>query len=356
MKKILVDFSALDDICGFGEIARNYCPQLAKLHFDDMRFVFIVPERHKGEYGDHIDYVSKEHLRTEIKQHLDIDLWHATDQRFNYRLRKKGILQLLTVHDLNYLTEKRGIHLLKHKIRMRRIISNSDFVTVISKYVKDDIHRNIPSIKKDIHVIYNGISDGKDLSQKRPAFVKDDNERFFFTIGQVRWKKNFHTLVPMMDFFPNHKLFICGDDHFDYSADVRNSIKESDKDRILVTGKISDSEKRWLYAHSEAFLFPSLLEGFGLPVLEAMRYGTRVVSSKYTCLPEICDSHAAYWDNFTPEHMAEVVKRAIDGWNRDSEEALAAAKYSMGFNYDVYTQEYVTLYRKILGLPTLSQL
>lgn len=352
MKNIVVDFSALDDMCGFGEIARNYCPRLACMQFPDMHFIFILPERHKGEFGEHIDYVARENLKTEIKRFPDIDLWHATDQQFRYRRHHKGTLQLLTVHDLNYLREKHGIHLLKHKLRTPWIIRRSDYVTVISQYVKDDIHRNIPSVKKDMQVIYNGIADDEKGTQQRPAFVHDDHECFFFTIGQVRRKKNFHTLVPMMKYFPAHRLFICGDDHWDYSDEIRNMISEADKDRIIVTGKITNEEKRWLYAHSEAFLFPSTLEGFGIPVLEAMRYGTRVVSSRCTCLPEVCGPHAAYWDDFTPEHMAEVVRKAIDGWNRNGEDALAAAAYSMSFNYDRYTQEYVALYRKLLGLPT----
>ncbi len=354
MKHIVVDFSALDDMCGFGEIARNYCPRLAKMHFDDMRFIFILPEGHKGEFGDHIDYVAKEHLKAEIKQFKEVDLWHATDQQFRYRRKSKGTLQLLTVHDLNYLREKHGIHLLKHKIRTHWIINHSDYVTVISAYVRDDIRKNIPSVKKEMQVIYNGIADDENGAQQRPSFVSKDDERFFFTIGQVRPKKNFHTLVPMMKSFPNHRLFICGDDHWDYSDEIRNMIDEADKDRILVTGKISNEEKRWLYAHCEAFLFPSTLEGFGIPVLEAMRYGARVVSSRCTCLPEVCGSHAAYWDCFDPKHMAQVVKSAISGWDTKGRLALMAADYSKSFNYDRYTKEYVALYRKLLGLPTLD--
>ena len=121
-----------------------------------------------------------------------------------------------------------------------------------------------------------------------------------------------------------------------------------------MTGKISNEEKRWLYAHCEAFLFPSTLEGFGIPVLEAMRYGARVVSSRCTCLPEVCGSHAAYWDCFDPQHMAQVVKSAISGWDSKGRMALMAADYSKSFNYDRYTKEYVALYRKLLSLPTLD--
>ena len=351
MKNIVVDFSALADHCGFGEIARNYCSRLAAMSLPDMHFIFIVPEKFKGAYGSHIDYVAREHLKKEIKAFPDVDLWHATDQQFRYRRREKGTIQLLTVHDLNYLREKHGIHLLKHKIRTPWIINRSDYVTVISGYVRDDIHKNIPAVKKELHVIYNGIADDENGEQEIPGFVKSADERFFFTIGQVRRKKNFHVLVPMMKHFPDYRLFICGDDHWDYSSEIRSMVSDADKDRILVTGKISDAEKRWLYAHCDAFLFPSTLEGFGIPVLEAMRYGARVVSSRCTCLPEVCDGHAAYFDNFEPDSMARIVKEAISGWSRNGSEAIAAEKYSRGFNYDRYTKEYVDLYRKLTGLP-----
>jgi glycosyltransferase involved in cell wall biosynthesis len=113
---------------------------------------------------------------------------------------------------------------------------------------------------------------------------------------------------------------------------------------------ISDEEKLWLYAHCDAFLFPSTLEGFGIPVLEAMRFGARVVSSRHTCLPEVCACHAAYWSSSDPEHMAEVVRKAINGWDRQSAQAAAARQHSLQFSYDHYTKQYVQLYCQLLGI------
>ena len=106
MKTVAVDFSNLDDLSGFGEIARNYAPRLAQaaLALNDMHFVFIVPERHLEDFGTHIDYISREHLKKEARAYAaPIHLWHATHQQFRYRRRRKGTIQLLTVHDLNYL-------------------------------------------------------------------------------------------------------------------------------------------------------------------------------------------------------------------------------------------------------------
>ena len=166
----------------------------------------------------------------------------------------------------------------------------------------------------------------------------------------MREKKNIHTLVPMMRHFPGHKLFVCGANHWAYADHIRSLIAPKDEGRILLTGKISNEEKCWLYAHAEALLFPSRLEGFGIPVLEAMRFGTKVFSSRYSCLPEICSTHASYWDSYEPKAMAKVVEEGLAGWSRDGAAATAAKAYSQSFNYDRYTQEYVALYRQLLGV------
>lgn len=351
MKTVIVDFSHYDDLNGFGEIARNYAPRLAAVRMPDIHFVFIVPERHRGEFGNHIEYIADEHFQKESAAYQDIcDLWHVTDQLSGYLPRGRHTIKLLTVHDLNYLHEKHGLRLLKHKILKSWHIRWADYVTVISQYVQEDVMAHISGLKHKPTVIYNGINDIENSEQQRPAFVASDDEKFFFTIGQVRRKKNFHVLVPMMQFLPGYKLFICGDHHWDYYDDIMNLIAPADRERILVPGKISDAEKAWLYAHAQAFLFPSTLEGFGIPVLEAMRFGTKVFSSRYSCLPEVCSTHATYWDSYDPETMAGVVKSGLQGWTRHGQEAQEAKAYSSSFNYDRYTEQYVKLYRELLKM------
>lgn len=153
----------------------------------------------------------------------------------------------------------------------------------------------------------------------------------------------------MMRYLPGYKLFIAGDDHFADAQELREVIAAECPDRVKLCGKISDAEKCWLYAHAAAFVFPSRLEGFGIPPLEAMRFHCPVISSSCTSLPEVCGSHVAYFPDFEPRHMASVVKERIDTWSKDSAEANEAAEYSRGFNYDAYTEAYIRLYLKLLA-------
>ncbi|MDE7088518.1 MAG: glycosyltransferase family 1 protein, partial [Prevotella sp.] len=90
------------------------------------------------------------------------------------------------------------------------------------------------------------------------------------------------------------------------------------------------------------------LEGFGIPVLEAMRFRCKVFSSCYSSLPEVCGPHATYWNDYSPKTMAATIKDALVTWRKDSQEADDAKAYSETFNYQHYTEQYITLYRQLL--------
>ena len=352
MKNVVVDFSHLADMNGFGEIARNYAPLLAEAQLDDIHLIFIVPDQLVGSFGPHIDYIRRSRKREDLKRlTCHIDLWHATDQQFHLRGGDKQTIQLLTVHDLNFLREKSGLHRWRHIVQLNWRMRRSDHLTCISQYVKDDILAHYHIGNKALDVIYNGIGSqesGVESREQRPSFILDDKP-FFFTIGQIREKKNFQTLVPMMKYLPEYRLYISGDDHFAFAQELRKLIEMEGDGRVIMTGKIRDEEKRWLYSHAEAFLFPSRLEGFGIPVLEAMRYRCKVFSSRFSSLPEVCGDHATYWDDYAPEAMANVVREGLAAWQKDGPEATAALEHSLGFNYESYTSSYIRLYRQLLA-------
>ena len=352
MKNVVVDFSHLADMNGFGEIARNYAPLLAEAQLDDIHLIFIVPDQLVGSFGPHIDYIRRSRKREDLKRlTCHIDLWHATDQQFHLRGGDSKTIQLLTVHDLNFLREKSGLHRWRHIVQLNWRMRRSDHLTCISQYVKDDILAHYHIGNKALDVIYNGIGSqesGDRSREQRPSFVSDDKP-FFFTIGQIREKKNFQTLVPMMKYLPDYRLYISGDDHFAFAQELRKLIETEGEGRVMMTGKISDAEKRWLYSHAQAFLFPSRLEGFGIPVLEAMRYRCKVFSSRFSSLPEVCGDHATYWEDYEPQAMADVVREGVAAWQKEGPEATAALEHSLGFNYESYTSSYIRLYRQLLA-------
>ncbi len=351
MKTVLIDFTRLAEKCGFGEIADNYSERIIRVQeAENLHFVFLVKQEHVGCLGNSVDYVSVENLKHDLKRlNKKIDLWHTTDQLFIKRKHCRDMKNLLTIHDLNFLHEKKGIHKLKTLWKLKWHIWRSDCITVISEYVKTDLLNHVNIGQKPLYLIYNGIKDTDYEQQERPRFV-DSDKKILFTIGQTRAKKNFQSLIPMMKFLPDYKLYVCGKPYGKYIHHLEALKEEWGTENVVFTGEISNKEKNWMYAHCDAFLFPSFLEGFGLPVLEAMRFNTKVFASRFTSLPEVCKNHATYFDSYEPELMAKVVEKGIASWSRDSQEAQEAQEYSKGFTYEKYTQAYISLYKKILDV------
>ena len=278
------------------------------------------------------------------------DLWHSLNQ--NTRTEPYHDLPyILTVHDLIILDHKDREHRNRFEKLMLQKIGRSNAITYISEYVKEQTnqHFEIPDhvIQK---VIYNGnpaISSG--LYQKQLSIDKNE-EPFLFSIGQFLERKNFHALLPMLKKLENFKLIIAGNADKPYGEFIKKEIENHGLNgRVKLVGKISEEEKHSYLQKCAAFVFPSLAEGFGLPVIEAMAYGKPVFIAKNSSLPEIGSDIAFYWENFDPEHMLEVFENGMNLYDANrkdmSEKLVHRANY---FNWQRTAKEYLELYSEII--------
>ena len=347
-KTVLLDISDIGNpTSGFGQIAKNYAEWYSKMEDDSLKFHFLLPPGYEKDFGPLVDTTC---MRRKYHKHFSkglptVNLWHSITQQQLKRRRGRCDQFVLTIHDLNYLTEKNWLRQLKHKWVLQRAIHQADAVTCISNYVRRQIEEQFDMEGKPVRVIYNGVEDISHQPESRPAFAT--GRPFFFAIGQIRQKKNFHLLVDMMRFFPDYDLYVCGDDHFDYSKVVRQHIAQLPTGNAYLTGKITAEEKVWLYRHTEAFLFPSIGEGFGLPAIEAMQFGRAVFISNHTCLPEICGDCAMVWEHLHPDDMAAVVKQRLAGFYADATQIEKVKNHAKEFSYEKHIAAYVKLYKEL---------
>lgn len=347
-KRVLIDLRNLNNPnCGFGQIAINYAKHFASLQLDDIRFVFLVPQKCDMVFGENVECV---HFSKEMKHDHSllpkVDLWHSVNQNQLIQRIDGDTRFVFTIHDLNWLHEKGWISRIKHRWQIKQMIRKADAITVISQFVGEEVNQNFDMQGKPIQVVYDAVERIDQKPQQQPAFAT--GRPFFFTIGQIRKKKNFHLLVDVMKEFPDTDLYICGDDHFDYAKEIRDSIKKAGLTNVFLTGNISDAERVWLYAHCQAFLFPSQGEGFGLPVIEAMQFGRAVFVAPFTCLPEIAGDHAFVWKDIKIETMVQGMKEVLPDFYKDANRIAAMKEYAFSFNYEQHIAHYVELYRKFL--------
>ena len=271
-------------------------------------------------------------------------IFHAIHQDSPYRPWSKKTKYILTIHDLNALSETNDQRF-KNKIlnRLQKKINRADVITFISQFTKSEVQKYFNLEGKKTEVIYNGIS----LPQKstRPLITPDS--KFLFSIGTVLPKKNFYVLIDFLKLLPSeYKIILAGTTFHTYAEEMKNKIlSEKLEDRFFMIGTINENEKRWYYENACAFIFPSLLEGFGLPVAEAMSMGLPLFLSDKTSLPEIGGVDAFYFKNFEAPYMRDVFLSGMSEFN--AEKKMRLINRSHLFDWKVAAESYLKLYESI---------
>jgi glycosyltransferase involved in cell wall biosynthesis len=113
-------------------------------------------------------------------------------------------------------------------------------------------------------------------------------------------------------------------------------------------GEVSDGDRQWLYEHCDAFLFPSLSEGFGFPVLEAMQCGRPVFAARRTSLPEVAGDRAGWWDTFEPDAMLRVVREGLESSGSMPGFAAAQVAHAATYTWERAAARYLDVYDEVL--------
>jgi glycosyltransferase involved in cell wall biosynthesis len=207
----------------------------------------------------------------------------------------------------------------------KRLATLSDHVIAISENTKREYQEfsHIPDEK--ISVIYEA---GEVLKGKLESYPNLPFGRFVMYVGQQPDYKNIRRLMDahqlLLEKHPDLGLVLVGRLNPDTQANKRYA-EEKGYQNIHFTGFIPDAQRDWLFTKALAYTFPSLMEGFGLPPLEAMSYGTPVVSSNTSCMPEILGEAAEYFNPYDIQSMASAIERVI------TDEALRSSMIERGY-------------------------
>jgi glycosyltransferase involved in cell wall biosynthesis len=306
----------------------------------------------KAEFGNTFKYKRyqsiQRHKPFRIKKKYN--LWHSLNQNIKIEPFFKTPY-VLTVHDIHFVTE--GTAVLKEKLREKfeAKLKRATAIIYISEFSKKDTnaHFKVPNVPE--YVIYNGntitsisIPDSFKTGKKIP-------EKFLFSIGEFTKRKNFKSLVAMLKFLPEYSLVLAGNNSSIYADQLAELAEELGlKDRVIQTGKIGDDEKKLYLSKCAAFVFPSHREGFGIPPIEAMRFGKPVFISNNTSLPEIGGENSFYWDHYEPQYMAATLKNGMEKFEEQKDFYTNwYIERAKSFNWDTTAKEYIKVYQAILS-------
>lgn len=330
----------------------RYVQELLK-NDNSLKMAFYVPPAEKNSFGELSNHiVEKKDLNNFFKLFLrNCDLWHAPFQSGRIIPDKKKhphIKVLLTIHDLNQLHEGKPMdEQQKSLAHTQSLINRSDAIVCISDFCKQDVLKNCNVGDRPIYVVHNGIHQmsAPTLNGTSPKPIRP----FLFGMGYVNRKKNYHVLLPLLK-NESLEMIIAGRlDEPDYVSFIVELAEEMGvADRIHLPGPISEGEKSWYLQNCLAFVHPSLAEGFGAPVVEAMQYGKPLFLSSLTSLPEIAGEEAFYFRTFYPDHMQSVFENGMERYNKERMEE-AIRNRAKRYDWNEKSKQYLKIYRTLLN-------
>ena len=337
---------------------------------EDLEFVCYVESGSLRRHGEKIQadwahasgltWVETGRLMRRWRGKLDgLDLYHG----MNFRLRTAGRYgAIVTIHDV---WMDRNPHLSpklfgqrRSFLRTKRNAERAVKVITVSEHSARDIVDLYGISREKIAVIHNGVSqDFRPVSNPIAlAHLRErlaiPTERYILFAGGADPRKNHQTLVraysrcaPLLS---SHSLVMAGDATHRF-GDIRQTARTFEvEDRVLCPGPLSLEDLRLLYSNADVFVFPSLYEGFGMPVLEAMACGTPVITSKTTSLPEVAGDAALLVNPEDAEELSDAIMRVLDDESLQSRLRTRGVERAKQFTWQRAAQQTLAVYRQIV--------
>lgn len=333
----------------------SYCLNLGacilrNLNHRKMDITFFKPHRMAECFGKDSSYTQQNSLQKFWLPSLKrFDIWHCTYQNSAYiPYRNRKIKVVLTIHDLNFLYENKSAARKASYLRhLQKNIDRSDAIICVSEYTRNDVVTHCNIRNTPLFVIHNGAN--KLESPMLGEYSYKPKKPFLFSLGTFHPKKNFHVLLSLLRHNRYLELLIAGrpENHHYISEITGKASRMGVANNLHLLFNITEEEKSWYYHNCYSFLLPSIAEGFGLTVPEAMSVGKPVFLSGNTSLPEIGGDHAFYFKNFESEQMQNDFIQGMEKYEQSDMQG-DIRDHGRSFSWDNAARSYLEVYESLI--------
>ncbi len=358
---------------GLGNYSRWYIDALTKFHPENEYFLYKLKEDKGIEFEGlkHCEIISPSSTihkvwpnfwRTKgITKDINLnglDIFHGLSHELPIGIHKTKAASIVTMHDAIFMRfpelydytyraifKKKYSHALKY----------ADGIVAISEQSKSDIVDYFNVDPNRIKVIYQGCNqiyyNDATIELKEKIRLKYNlPESFIFYVGTIEPRKNLLGVFEAMVQAKIDMPIVAVGRATKYLDKIKGFItKNKLENKAMFLHNVETEELPAMYQMATVFAYPSLFEGFGIPILEALNSGTPVITSKGSCFPEVGGNAAQYAQYGNTEELAEVLERVLSDSNLQNEMAVKGKQQALLFREEEVTKELLTYYSKILS-------
>jgi glycosyltransferase involved in cell wall biosynthesis len=269
------------------------------------------------------------------------DVFHALNQRVDQRARRT----VATFHDLFVLTGDYSTPEFRARFteQARSAAAKSDLIIAVSQFTADQVSDLLKIEKGRIRVIHHGVDPPQNSAPP-------NREPIVLCVGAIQKRKNIARLVQAFHRMnASWRLILAGAANgFGAETELRSIESSPRKESIQVTGYVDASELESLYRRASIFAFPSLDEGFGMPVLEAMSHGVPVVTSRRSAMPEVAGDAAMLVDPYDTDALAAALLQLAENPGLRGSLAERGRTHALGFTWREAADRTWAVYRELI--------
>lgn len=372
-----IGFDAKRAFCnhsGLGNYSRNLIYSLCDQYRDDKYYLFTpsFDETLKKEIIDNTHKKIKIYFPitktdrslsswwrrrkiTSLIKNKKLDLYHGLSHELPIGLEKlKSVKKIVSIHDLIFLRYPHHYNFfdrITYNQKFKHACRIADRIVAISDQTKNDLMSYWKIPEEKISVIYQGClpafynrSDAAELDRVQKKYKLP--AKFILNVGSFVDRKNQLTLIRAFQKLanPHYELVLVGGGHGSYADKLTRYIQEHKMTNVHVLNNVNPVDLPSVYQMSSLFVFPSLFEGFGIPIVEALVSSIPVITSQGSCFVESAGEHSVFADPLSVDDLADKMKFVLGSFQKQEEMIQFGLEHAKRFSANKIAQDYHNLY------------
>ena len=288
----------------------------------------------------------------------NVSIFHGLSGEIPIGLNKSGIKTVATIHDLIFMRYPKLYTLIDCKIhyyKFKYAANNADLVITISEQTKRDVIKYLKIKPEKIKVIYQGcspvfkeeISSGF-LEITRKKFNLPS--KFILNVGTIEKRKNILSAIKAIKDIDT-KLVIIGKKTVYYNEIIKYIFENKIEEKIIFLEDVALKELAAIYRMAQIFIYPSIFEGFGIPIIEALYSKTPVITTRGGCFTEAGGKDSIYVDSLNISEIGNEIYNLLENPEKQEIMKTKGFEFVQQFNDDIIASNLINSYNEVIKLP-----